>query len=696
MSDQLDDALSANNKPASSDHGAPDDDSSDARQRPLFAELTNWRVVEIEGEASPLSDERVPPAADPRRQAAAPNLQTRGPSQVPRPIADVADEVIVLRMETRTQSAQPGDVAWFSVAVLNNGRATTTFTPAIEGWVDQRWAAISPLHTRLQPGASATFDIAVTPPRLPSSQTGEYPFAVVVRAEAEPGRRAQMGATLTVAPRVDFTLGELRPPRLQSSWRRPTASVIAPLTNHSNANLYVEIDGTSATADHRFEFAAPGGVAPQIGRTAFVLTPGQTIHVACRITPQSRRLVGLGAQRTPFRISAHGALAAEQTLAAGQAFATGQPPAGADLWPRLPLGEQTAWDASRTVKGTLSQTPLLGPGSLSALAGCALTLLLGVGLTGLVVLLALMPALRGQPAAPTQTVAAPPAALEIVVKIAEPIPAPNGAAPVAELPLPAANNVAQAAAALQAPGQPIVVQPAANPLPAQSQPVSPNSPATLPIAAAGEAPQVTADQITQPGQVYAPPALAPANPQADAGAPVVQPNMISSPGSAAPQPAAIQAADGPAANPAAATTTMTYEQLFRSIAQQYNLDWRMLAAQAYVESSFNPLALGAKGDLGLMQVLPSTWKEWAPRVDVVDPFDSYSNVLVAAVYLDYLRTTFTAQGYADPEWMLIAYNWGPNQVRNFLNGGGELENLDESLQKYARDVLRIAESLPRE
>ncbi|MCB0083965.1 MAG: transglycosylase SLT domain-containing protein [Caldilineaceae bacterium] len=356
------------------------------------------------------------------------------------------------------------------------------------------------------------------------------------------------------------------------------------------------------------------------------------------------------------------------------------------------MGEQNGWDASRTVQGTLSQAPLLGPGAMSALAGCALTLLLGVGLTGLVALLALMPALRGQSAAPTQTVAAPPAALEIVVKVAEPVAVPHVAAqtvPQAD----ASHNVAQAVTTLPEHGQPIVVQPPANSVSVQEQSAPANSPANLPVAANGEAPQVTADQITQPGQVYAPPPAA-ANGQTDDSAPIVQPNMISNPSGAEAAPAS---APPTAADPAAVnTTTMTYEQLFRSIAQQYNLDWRMLAAQAYVESSFNPLALGAKGDLGLMQVLPSTWKEWAPRVNVADPFDSYSNVLVAAVYLDYLRTTFAAQGYTDPEWMLIAYNWGPNQVRNFLNGGGELENLDESLQQYARDVLRIAESLPRE
>ena len=680
-------------KRANADSGADDDATPKQQAHPLFADLTNWQVVEIEGEASPVHDVREQLDAAQRGDAAASDLHRRKQDDQPRPLVDAADEVIVLSMETRAQSIAPGNAALYSISVLNNGQHTATFTPAIEGWVAQEWTHFSPSHTRLHPGASATFEITITPPRLPSSRTGEHSFAIVVRADTQPVRRAQLSATLTIEPLVDFTLGELHPRRLQTSWRRATANLVAPLTNHSNTNLYVEIDGASAHGDQRFEFAAPGAVAPQIGRTSFMLTPGQTMHVACRITPHSRPLLGLGARKTPFRISAHG-VQVNGALADGTLV---RRPARTDsrVWPQL--GEQNGWDASRTVQGMLSQAPLLGPGAMSALAGCALTLLLGVGLTGLVALLALIPALRGQSAAPTQTVAAPPAALEIVVKVAEPVAVPHVAASnVAAQTAPqadASHNVAQAVTTLQEHGQPIVVQPPANPVTAQAQPASANSPANLPVAANGEAPQVTADQITQPGQVYAAPPAS-TNGQTDNSAPIVQPNMISNPSGAEAAPAS---APPTAADPAAVnTTTMTYEQLFRSIAQQYNLDWRMLAAQAYVESSFNPLALGAKGDLGLMQVLPSTWKEWAPRVNVADPFDSYSNVLVAAVYLDYLRTTFAAQGYTDPEWMLIAYNWGPNQVRNFLNGGGELENLDESLQQYARDVLRIAESLPRE
>jgi membrane-bound lytic murein transglycosylase F len=162
---------------------------------------------------------------------------------------------------------------------------------------------------------------------------------------------------------------------------------------------------------------------------------------------------------------------------------------------------------------------------------------------------------------------------------------------------------------------------------------------------------------------------------------VVTPVVVAAPAAAAPAQAAVG--------------QMTYEQMFRTVAAYYDLDWRILAAQAYVESGFNPVALGSSGDLGLMQILPSTWQEWASQVDAVDPFDSYSNVLVAAVYLDYLRSTLTSRGYSEIQWSLVAYNWGLSQVNEFLDNGSTWDDLDEVRKNYARDILRIAESLPQ-
>jgi len=235
-----------------------------------------------------------------------------------------------------------------------------------------------------------------------------------------------------------------------------------------------------------------------------------------------------------------------------------------------------------------------------------------------------------QPAAPVPTVVAPPPS--IVTILVQP-------APVS--PQSTANTVA--AAPVAANGVPVVVNPAREPQPDVRNPA---------------VPLVEIDQVSSP-----------------AGAPVDN-------------------ATGGVADQSAAQTTMTYAQMFREVAQRYDLNWRMLAAQAYVESSFDPLALGTHGDLGLMQIRPSTWREWAPTVTAADPFDSYSNVLVAAVYLDYLRTTLSKQGHAEREWMLVAYNWGPDKVLEHPANGGRREDLAADRRRYAEEVRRLAETIP--
>ncbi|MCS6826314.1 MAG: transglycosylase SLT domain-containing protein [Caldilinea sp.] len=180
--------------------------------------------------------------------------------------------------------------------------------------------------------------------------------------------------------------------------------------------------------------------------------------------------------------------------------------------------------------------------------------------------------------------------------------------------------------------------------------------------------------------------------QPEPSAPLVLPDQVTAPGSGGPVRSLAAPSTDASASPAG--RPMTYAQMFQTIAAQYDLDWRMLAAQAYVESGFDSLALSSAGAMGLMQVLPTTWREWAPVVGVNDPFDSYSNVQVAAVYLDYLRTQLARQGRPEKEWMLVAYHWGIDRLGAFLAEGGDWQTLPELHRRYAEDILRIARTLP--
>ena len=48
-----------------------------------------------------------------------------------------------------------------------------------------------------------------------------------------------------------------------------------------------------------------------------------------------------------------------------------------------------------------------------------------------------------------------------------------------------------------------------------------------------------------------------------------------------------------------------FDKLFKTAAEKYNWDWKLLAAISFKESRFNPNALGGGGAFGLMQFMPS-------------------------------------------------------------------------------------------
>lgn len=149
------------------------------------------------------------------------------------------------------------------------------------------------------------------------------------------------------------------------------------------------------------------------------------------------------------------------------------------------------------------------------------------------------------------------------------------------------------------------------------------------------------------------------------------------------------AAPAPTALPAV-TPALTYEEIFQKVALQYNLDWRVLAEVAYRESRLNPLAVGRNNDMGLMQIIPATWNEWAPKVGVSDPFDPYSNVQVAGAYLAYLRGYCQARGFYETRWMLVGYNWGPKNIQELFESRGGWDQVPEKQRQYALVIMEAA------
>ena len=100
---------------------------------------------------------------------------------------------------------------------------------------------------------------------------------------------------------------------------------------------------------------------------------------------------------------------------------------------------------------------------------------------------------------------------------------------------------------------------------------------------------------------------------------------------------------------------LPYRDLIAKYCQQYQMDWKLVAAVIQVESNFNPNAVSPKGAKGLMQLMPTTQKE----LGVGNPFVPDENIRGGVQYLKRLLDAF--QG--DLELTLAAYNAGIGRVQ---------------------------------
>jgi membrane-bound lytic murein transglycosylase F len=107
------------------------------------------------------------------------------------------------------------------------------------------------------------------------------------------------------------------------------------------------------------------------------------------------------------------------------------------------------------------------------------------------------------------------------------------------------------------------------------------------------------------------------------------------------------------------TTTILprYKQYFWQAQQRTGIDWRLLAAVAYQESHWDPLATSYTGVRGMMMLTVDT----AERMKVADRLDARQSILGGADYLLTLRDESLPARIPEPDrtWLaLAAYNQG--------------------------------------
>lgn len=109
------------------------------------------------------------------------------------------------------------------------------------------------------------------------------------------------------------------------------------------------------------------------------------------------------------------------------------------------------------------------------------------------------------------------------------------------------------------------------------------------------------------------------------------------------------------------------DRIFRKCAADFNLDWRLLAAQGFIESRYDSTAVSWAGARGIMQIMPST----ARRFDVSPNklIDNRTSITLAARILKTLDDTFVRDvpdSLERMKFIIAAYNSGVAHVKDAI------------------------------
>lgn len=136
---------------------------------------------------------------------------------------------------------------------------------------------------------------------------------------------------------------------------------------------------------------------------------------------------------------------------------------------------------------------------------------------------------------------------------------------------------------------------------------------------------------------------------------------------------AVAAALGPL-RPAAATRSMAAPVMSNMIAshiadasRRFGIPERWIRSVIRAESGGRIDAVSPAGAIGLMQLMPATWRELSSRYALgTDPFDPRDNIMAGTAYLRLLFDRFGSPGF------LAAYNAGPRRFETHLSRGRSL------------------------
>ena len=217
--------------------------------------------------------------------------------------------------------------AIFPITIANGGSIVAGFDIRVEG-IEPEWVSIIPPRINLLEGGRSSVNIAISPPRLPSSHAGAHHFAIIVTSPNYPDRYSLRGATVTINPFYEFSVGELFPRSLRTSWFKRFDETAVSIANRGNSPAAFRVAGSDDEKALNFEFKVPGEETALTAQAETRLPADGNLFLPIRVTPVKRSLVALRSHAFSFTVSA-------SPLVGGQ--------------------------TPRTVLGQLTRLPLIGP-----------------------------------------------------------------------------------------------------------------------------------------------------------------------------------------------------------------------------------------------------------------------------------------------------------------------------------------------
>lgn len=133
--------------------------------------------------------------------------------------------------------------------------------------------------------------------------------------------------------------------------------------------------------------------------------------------------------------------------------------------------------------------------------------------------------------------------------------------------------------------------------------------------------------------------------------------------------------------PMQTTSAAPFDAYVTEAATRAHIPPAWITAVMHAESQGDALAVSPKGAMGLMQIMPNTWRELRAALNLgADPYDPHDNITAGAAYLRLLHDRYGDTGF------LAAYNAGPGRYEQLLTTG---KTLPDETRKYVARVVRL-------